>query len=320
MSVTKHPGLWNNSGALAALNGRRDASPRFRESWDQYLRRLVLGAAYALKPQQIALLPEIWRMTFIYYLSPKSVRDQLPDLPTYYTDWGFAGISDDLTVPALLHNYTRGLFPVCHLGPMKWWCPAFRAVQDPARAHVGRTVRRLIRRHGFTVTMDTDFAGVMEACARPRAGKTPLTWITPKIMRAFHDAHEAGYAHSVEVWDRNGNLVGGLFGLAIGQVYFGESKFCRTRDASKVAVAYLQRHLAAWGYRLYDAKWMTPHLAATGFTPMPRDDFLSLLPWYATEPGHVGRWTIDPNLDPADWPTDHESGSGTPDPRPRRVA
>lgn len=319
MHTPEHTELRNNSGAHTAVDERRNATPRFRETWNQYLRRLTLGCAYALKPRRLALLPQIWRMTLVYYLSPKSVRDQLPELPTYYTEWGLAGISDDLSVPALLNNYSRGLFPVCHVGPMKWWCPASRAVQDPAHAHVGRRVRRLIRRHEFTVTMDTDFAGVMEACARPRTGKTPLTWITPKVMRAFYAAHKAGYAHSVEVWDRDGKLVGGLFGLAIGEVYFGESKFCRTRDASKVAVAYLQRHLAAWGYRLYDAKWMTPHLADTGFTSMPREDFLSLLPWYALEPGHVGRWAIDPDLDPADGRPDDETASGA-DARPRRVA
>lgn len=286
--------------------------PPFREPWSRYLRRLVLGAAYALQPQRIALLPRLWWMTFAYYLSPGDVRDHLPARPTYYTNWGLAGISDDLGVPALLHNYAQGLFPVCHIGPMKWWCPSLRAVQDPRNARVGRTVRRLIRRHSFTVTMDTDFVGVMEACAQPRPGKTPLTWITPKVMRAFYAAYRAGYAHSVEVWDRHGRLVGGLFGLAIGQVYFGESKFSRSSHASKVAVAYLHRHLAAWGYRLYDAKWMTPHLAETGFVAMPRDDFLSLLPWYTSEEGHVGRWSVDPALDPADWSKGWDVASPTP--------
>lgn len=95
--------------------------------------------------------------------------------------------------------------------------------------------------------MDKDFASVMEACARSREGKVPLTWITPQIMRAFWRAHKAGFAHSVEVWDEDGKLVGGLYGLAIGKVYFGESKFSRTRDALKVATAYFHRHLADWG-------------------------------------------------------------------------
>lgn len=308
MDASTQKGLANNSGAAAATDPA-GVMPQFRESWGQYLRRLILGSAYALKPSRVALLPRIWRMTLAYYFRPKAVRDQLPERPVYYTDRGLADISDDLSVPALLRNYTHGLFPVCHIGPMKWWCPSVRAVQDPALARVGRTVRRLIRRNAFTVTMDTDFAGVMEACRQPRPGKTPLTWITPKVMRAFYAAYRAGYAHSVEVWDKDGKLVGGLFGLAIGQVYFGESKFCRTRDASKVAVAYLQRHLAAWGYRLYDAKWMTPHLADMGFIPMPRDDYLSLLPWYVADQHEPRRWNIDPGLDPADWSNETDKGA-----------
>lgn len=322
MGAMRRKTLTGNSGSAAASrpgrpNGTSCHDPSFREPWGRRLRRIVLGIAYALKPQRIALLPRLWRMTLAYYLSPKAVRDELPAWPEYITEWGLAGISDDLSVPALLRNYKRGLFPVCHIGPMKWWCPSVRAVQDPQIAHVGRHVRKLIRRHNFTVTMDTDFAAVMEACAQPRPGKTPLTWITPKIMRAFYDAYKAGYAHSVEVWDAQGRLVGGLFGLAIGQVYFGESKFCRAPHASKVAVAYLHRHLAAWGYRLYDAKWMTPHLAETGFMPMPRDDFLSLLPWYTSERGDVGRWAVDPNLDPADWSKGWDAAPNPPGAAPK---
>ena len=113
--------------------------------------------------------------------------------------------------------------------------------------------------------MDQDFAGVIEACAAPRPGKTPLTWITPRVMRAYWEAHKAGYAHSVEVWDEEGRLVGGLYGLAIGKVFFGESQFSAVEHASKVALVALHRQLAAWGYHLRDGKWMTPHLASFGF-------------------------------------------------------
>jgi len=122
-----------------------------------------------------------------------------------------------LSVDALLANYRRGYFPVCHIGAMKWWCPEERAVIDPSRTHVGRNLRRLLRQGKFTITMDQDFAGVIAAHAVPRSSKTPLTWITPRVMRAYYDAHKAGYAHSVEVWDEEGRLVGGLYGLAIGK-------------------------------------------------------------------------------------------------------
>jgi len=298
----------------------QDIEPCFHENWEQRLRRWGLGALYALKPSRIALLPRLWLMTVNYYLTPRPERDALPALPHFYSDRGLIGISNDLSVPALLANYARGYFPVCHIGPMKWWCPEERAVLDPADSHMSSNVRRLIRRQKFTVTMDKDFAGVMEACARPREHKTPLTWITPQIMRAFWSAYKAGHAHSVEVWDEEGNLVGGLFGLVVGKVYFGESKFSRVRDASKVATAYLHRHLAAWGYVLCDAKWMTQHLESFGFHPMPRDQFLSLLPWYMEEPGHMGRWEIDPALNPADGPNEPKNSPSAPPSAPRQVA
>jgi leucyl/phenylalanyl-tRNA--protein transferase len=130
----------------------------------------------------------------------------------------------------------------------------------------------------------------------------PLTWITPRVMRAYWDLYQAGYAHSVEVWDEAGRLVGGLYGLAIGKAYFGESQFSTVTNASKVATTVLHRQLAGWGYRLCDAKWVTPHLARFGFAPMTRDQFLPLLQRYINEPGRVGRWKLDPTLDFDNWP------------------
>ena len=291
-------------GAAEAISSLTEAPPEtrpeFHETLTQRLRRWLLGAAYALRPNRISLLPRLWQLSLAHALAPKSERGTLPALPQFYSERGLVGISDDLSVPALVANYKRGFFPVCHMGPMKWWCPDKRAVIDPAHSHVSRNIQRLLRQHKFTVTIDRDFAGVMEACARPRPGKVPLTWITPRVMRAFWDAYKAGYAHSVEVWDEQGRLVGGMFGVAIGEVYFGESKFSAVRDASKVATAVLHRHLVAWGYKLCDAKWLTPDLASLGFEAMPRDQFLSLLQWYVEEPGHVGRWEVDPTLELAE--------------------
>ena len=314
-------GAMRNAGDGAAVSASQppDMEPRFHETWTQRLRRWALGVLYALKPRRLALLPRLWLMTLAYYLRPKPQRDWLPAFPRFYSERGLVGISEDLSVPALIETYAHGLFPICHIGPMKWWCPEERAVLDPSETHISHNVRRLLRKHKFTVTMDKDFAGVMESCARPREGKVPLTWITPQIMRAYWDAYKAGYAHSVEVWDEAGHLVGGVYGLAIGKVYFGESKFSRVRDASKVATAYLHQHLAAWGFRLCDAKWMTPHLETFGFYAMPRDQFLSLLPWYMEKPEPVGHWQIDPSLDVANAikPTDRPPAPGS---VPRQVA
>jgi leucyl/phenylalanyl-tRNA--protein transferase len=277
------------------------AIPQFRETLSQRLRRWVLGSAYALMPSRIALLPRLVLLSIAHVLAPEAEREKLPEPPIYYSKCGLVGLSDDLSVPALIANYSRGYFPVCHLGAMKWWCPEERAVIDPAATHLSRKVRRLLRQQKFTVTFDRDFAGVMEACARPRPGKTPLTWITPKIMDAFFAAHEAGYAHSVEVWDKTGKLVGGLFGLSIGKVWFGESQFCTASHASKIAMATLHQKLASWDMHVRDGKWMTPHLASFGFQAMPRPVFQALLRLYVNQPGHIGNWGADPRLDRAEW-------------------
>jgi len=294
--------------------------PRFAETMAQRLRRYVLGAAYALRPNRIALLPRLIWMSLAYWLAPAGTRDKLPSHPVYYSSRGLVGISNDLSVEALIANYKRGYFPVCHIGPMKWWCPEERAVIDPALTHVGRNLRRLLRRKKFRVTMDQDFAGVIAACAKPRPGKAPLTWITPRVMRAYYEAHKAGCAHSVEVWDEKGRLVGGLYGLAIGKVYFGESQFSAVEHASKIATVALHRQLAAWGYHLRDGKWMTSHLASFGFRAMKRDDFKALLDLYADVPGKTGSWTFDPDLDLADWPLDESKSEAKPGPASLKVA
>jgi leucyl/phenylalanyl-tRNA---protein transferase len=277
------------------------AEPRFHESRVQRLRRLVLGTAYALRPNRIALVPRLILMSITRVFASADSRDKLPEHPVYYSERGLVGISDDLSVGALLANYRRGFFPVCHIGPMKWWCPQERAVIDPALTHVSKNLKRLLRQGKFSVTMDQDFAGVIAACAAPRPGKAPLTWITPRVMRAYYDAHKAGHAHSVEVWDEEGRLVGGLYGLAIGKVFFGESQFSAVEHASKVALVALHRQLAAWGYHLRDGKWMTPHLASFGFGAMTRDNFKSLLDLYVDRPGKTGAWSFDPDLDLTDW-------------------
>ena len=285
-----------------------DAKPQFRESPSQRLRRWVLGSAYALAPRRILLLPRLIQLSGSHLFAPKAEGEKLPDHPVYYGERGLVGISNDLSVNALLANYKRGYFPVCHVGSMKWWCPEERAVIDPADTHVSKNLRRLLRQGKFRVTIDEDFAGVIEACAAPRPGKVPLTWITPRIMEAYWNAHKAGYAHSVEVWDADGRLVGGLYGLAIGKVFFGESQFSAVEHASKVALVALHRHLAAWGYHVRDGKWMTPHLASFGFEAMKREQYQALLSQHVNAPGRVGRWSVDPSLDLADW-TPKSSGA-----------
>jgi leucyl/phenylalanyl-tRNA--protein transferase len=278
------------------------AEPQFHEDFSATLRRVFLGLLYPLRLNRLRILPLVILLTVELMVEPGMANRRFED-PKYRGWQGLVGVSQNLSCQAILENYRRGIFPFCHVGPMKWWCPAERAVLDPREAHIEKNIRRLIRQGKYRITFDMDFAGVMQACAAPRTGKTPLTWITPRVMRAFWALHREGHAHSVEVWDGEGRLVGGLYGLAIGGVFFGESQFSRVRDASKVAVAALHCHLAHWGFALRDAKWPTDHLASLGFRTMGREEFLEALKEHASKPGHIGRWSIDPSLDVAAWQT-----------------
>lgn len=273
--------------------------PSFHEGPGTRLRRLALGSAYALRLSRASLLPPLTRMTAGYIFGSRKTRDQLPEDPVFLTEYGLIGISNDLGT--VLERYRRGFFPICHLGPMKWWSPAQRAVIAPDELRIDRNTRRLLRKERFLVTFDDDFAAVMEACAEPRTGRTPLTWITPRIMHAFWALHEAGYAHSVEIWDEDCKLVGGMYALAIGGVFFAESRFAKSDSASKLGVAVLHHHLDHWGFGLRDAKWMSGHLANLGFRLVDRASFEGLLGEHTNRPGRIGRWEVDESLDTASW-------------------
>ena len=158
-----------------------------------------------------------------------------------------------------------------------------------------------LRQKKFTVTFDKAFGAVMEACAEPRPGRPALTWITPRFIEAYRALHRAGHAHSVEVWDAEGNLAGGLYGVASGGVFFTESQFARARDTSKVAFVTLNRHLAEWGFVLNDGKAMTGHLAALGMREISRAEFTAILKSRRDAGRPSGRWQADTGLDVAGW-------------------
>ena len=282
------------SVAVQACSERAtEAEPRFHEPWRGRIRRYALGTAHALHPSRIDLLPRLVFATAMHIAN----RDRgLRDVPKFYTGRGFIGVCDRLDVATLLERYRLGFFPVCHMGPMKWWCPAKRAILFPENLRIETGVRRLLRSGRFRFSFDRDFVGVMQACVEPRPGKTPLTWITPRVMEAFWRLHEAGHAHSLEVWD-DGRLVGGLYGLAVGDVFFIESQFARVANTSKMASAVLQTHLAHWGFAITDGKWPTSHLGSLGFTTLDRKAVQDLLSRHARTRDRVGRWELDPTLD-----------------------
>jgi len=268
-------------------------------------RRLILGLAWAMRPRRIAGVPATLAMVAAHYLERLgygSLEEALPDPETALRrPDGLAGICTSLDPRTLMRAYAKGLYPWCHVGPMKWWAPRERMVLFFERFHIEKNLRRRLRNHHFRVTFDHDFAAVMRGCAEPRPGRPHLTWITPPVMRAFQDLHELGHAHSVEVWDDEGELAGGLYGLAVGGVFFTESQFVRKRDASKVGFATLNCHLQRWGFALDDGKSPTAHLSQLGFELIPRARFNAILAEHCAREVKVGRWRVDPALDVGAW-------------------
>lgn len=196
---------------------------------------------------------------------------------------GLLAIGGALTPDWLLHAYRHGAFPWFGRGqPILWWSPDPRAVLFPAEFHRSRSLRRSIRGRGFETRLDTAFDSVLAGCAAPRPDQ-PGTWLIPSMRRAYAALHRLGLAHSVETW-RDGRLVGGLYGVALGGVFFGESMFSRETDASKVALARLVDECLDRNLGLIDCQMPTAHLASLGSRPIPRSEFTAWLERHA-DPG-----------------------------------
>ncbi len=179
----------------------------------------------------------------------------------------------ELSPARVIEAYRHGIFPWFNPGePVLWWSPDPRMVLVPGEVKVTRSLRQRIRRGGYEIRVDTHFREVMLACAAPRQGQSG-TWISRPMLEAYTRLHELGHAHSVETW-MDGELVGGLYGMAIGRMFYGESMFSRRTDASKLALVHLCRQLEAWGFGLIDCQMETAHLASMGARPVPRQDFL----------------------------------------------
>ena len=197
---------------------------------------------------------------------------------------GLLAAGGDLSPERLVSAYRHGCFPWFQEGqPILWWSPDPRMVLPPAELHVSHSLRKLMRQGRFEVSFDRDFAAVIEACASPRS-YADGTWITPAMQDAYRELHLRGIAHSVEVWQQ-GHLVGGLYGLAMGRLFFGESMFSRTDNASKVAFVSLVEQLHACDFVLIDCQMHTQHLASFGAREIPRGEFAGYLARYADQTG-----------------------------------
>jgi leucyl/phenylalanyl-tRNA--protein transferase len=208
---------------------------------------------------------------------------------------GLLAAGGDLSVPRLLDAYRHGIFPWFGEGePILWWSPDPRMVLFPAELQVTRSLAKRLSRRDYEVRTDTAFRAVMEGCAAPRVGQ-PGTWITPPMLDAYTTLHAAGYAHSVETW-MGGRLVGGLYGVAIGRVFYGESMFARVTDASKVAFVHLVRQLYQWEFGLIDCQMRTAHLASLGAREISRPNFTSRLRELLNYPNVSTPWRLTHDL------------------------
>ncbi len=187
---------------------------------------------------------------------------------------GLLAAGADLSPERLLAAYRRGIFPWFGPGePILWWSPDPRMVLVPDEFKISRSLAKRLRRGDYEVRFDTAFETVMRACAEPRPGQQG-TWIVEEMIQAYGRLHELGYAHSVESW-QDGRLVGGLYGMALGRMFFGESMFSRATDASKVALAHLVERLQGLDFGLIDCQMETKHLASMGARPIARQEFVS---------------------------------------------
>ncbi len=233
------------------------------------------------------------------WLDPEPVR-----FPDPRTAWsapdGLLAAGGALNVDWLLAAYGHGIFPWFDddNGPILWWSPDPRAGLVPGNMHVSRSLRRAVRswlRNGEArASVDQNFPQVMAGCAGPRK-QSSGTWITPKMRRAYADLHQAGHAHSVEIW-RNADLVGGIYGVAVGQVFCGESMFSTCSNASKVAFFVLSELLRRRGFKLLDAQMPTEHLHSLGVRTMSRDRYLEMIRQYGKAATQPGAWSLDSDL------------------------
>lgn len=189
---------------------------------------------------------------------------------------GLLAAGGDLSPERLLDAYRHGIFPWFNEeDPILWWSPNPRMVLFPTEFIISHSLRKILHKGEYEIRFDTAFEQVMRNCAAPRKGQAG-TWILEDIITAYCELHRRGYAHSVETWI-DGKLVGGLYGIALGKMFYGESMFSRSSNASKIAIAHLAKYLEHWGFGMIDCQMNTPHLASLGAHEIPREEFFHRL-------------------------------------------
>ncbi len=230
----------------------------------------------------------------ITWLSPSDPPEAFPDVDRALAEPdGLLAAGGDLSSERLLVAYRRGIFPWYEEGqPILWWSPNPRCILRPESFHVAKRLTRQIRRSPLTVSFNSAFPQVIRACADDRASQKG-TWITPQMLSAYERLHDEGWAHSIEVMDDN-ELVGGVYGLCIGRVFFGESMFSAQANASKIALFALTKHMLANSMPLIDCQVESPHLLTLGATMMPRAELVRTLNATCTPADKHQNWPSEP--------------------------
>jgi leucyl/phenylalanyl-tRNA---protein transferase len=271
-----------NAVAASAAPARDKKSVRrqalFHEPFVQRMQRVAYGLAFLVMPKRLRTVPALTWQVVSSLRRGRVVKPTEADIRK--SPEGFAGVARDVTPETLLAAHRAGFFPLAHVGPLKWWTRDQRYVQILADRRIPKTLRNEMRKARLIVTFDQAFDTVIKACSEPRPGRPKLTWITPRIMHLYARLHDAGHAHSFEVWDDAGDLVGGGYGVAVGRIFITESLFSRSASASKMGMQALNYHLALWGYILNDVKDFAPHFGSIGSRYLTRADYSAVLGEY----------------------------------------
>ncbi len=238
----------------------------------------------------------------ITWLNPSEPETPFPDVNQALADpEGLLAAGGDLSKTRLLNAYRNGIFPWYEYGqPILWWSPNPRGVLFTGKFKISTSLRKTLRKHNWTVTFDGDFQKTVMACATPRSYARG-TWITNEMAGAYYHLHLAGHAHSIELWDPQERLVGGIYGVLIGKMFYGESMFSFESNASKVALAYLAIHMHHWGFPLLDCQLPSAHLSSLGAESLNRTEYIKFMtPLSMNESDNIN-WKQDDSLNPADW-------------------
>lgn len=267
----------------------------YHEAFGPKLRRWILGSAYALRPENALDVPAL-----LWHCACDLARGGtvLPDASrTWPTPDTFAGVCRDITAEKMVEAARKGFFAWAHCGPLKWWTREKRMVLVFNEHKLEKRCLREMKKNSYRVSFDSAFETVVRECAAPRSYNWhSLTWITPKMQQLYAELHRLGHAHSFEIWNADGALVGGGFGIAIGRVFLSDSLFSRERDVSKMVSSALYYHLAKWGYVLCDGRDYTAMQDAMGYREIPRAEYEAILAEQARAEFDRKTWAVEADL------------------------